>query len=212
MKQLLLFMIMTGVAPAAAQDAAVDIDKMHVAYVTVDNPITISLENVPCNKLSLAVDIGTLQKGLGDCQYTFTTDKPGRAVFTISKKEGAKYIEAGKVTYLVKPLPRPTAMIAGKHGGTIAVAIFKAQEGMIARLNGFDFDTSFKIASFQMEVVRDGKVLLSTKNNGNVFEPVARTILTHVAPGDMVAFSNIMCFMPDKRQIELESFSIDIIQ
>ena len=210
MKQLLFFTAILGSLPAVAQEAVVGIENAHIVYEQVSNPISISLENTPCSQLKLATDVGYLQKGPGDCQYIFTTGKPGKAVFTLSKKAGSQYVEAGKITYLVKPLPLPEAMVAGKHGGAVPALIFKAQDGLIARLEGFDFPTQFKVSSFQMEVIRDGKVLLSTKNNDNIFEPVARTIITHVAPGDTVSFSSIMCRKPGDAEVELEPFSINI--
>ena len=212
MKQLLLFITSLGALPAVAQEAAVAIDNAHIAYEIVSNPITIGLENTSCSRLKLTVDVGILQKGPGDCEYIFTTDKPGKAVFTLSKKEGNTYVEAGKMTYQVKPLPLPVAMVAGSHEGAIPLVVFKAQEGLIARLEGFDFLTQFKVTSFQMEVIRDGRVLLSTKNNDNIFEPVARTVITHVAPGDTVSFSNIMCRKPGDTEVELESFNINIVK
>ncbi len=212
MKQLLLLsnLLLAGTIAASGQGVAVDADRVHVTYETVDNPITIGLENCSCKNLKLSVDNGQLRKGPNDCTYIFNSNKPGTAVFTLSRKAGNGYTDVGKITYRVKPLPLPVAALAGKRDGDVPLNIFKAQMGVIAKLDGFDFDVHFKVTSFQMNVIRDGKVYASVQNNNNVFELQAKTVIAQVLPGDTIVFDDIMCLKPDQKEIALESFSVNI--
>lgn len=212
MKQLLLFtsLLLAGTIAASGQGIAVDADRVHVAYETVDNPITIGLENCSCKNLRLTVDEGQLRKGPDDCTYIFNSDKAGKAIFTLSRKAGDGYADVGQITYRVKPLPLPEAYIGGRHNAQMPIVVFRAQEGVIAKLDGFDFDVWFKVTSFQMDVIRDGQVVSSEKNNKNVFEPGARKAMLAAQPGDKVVFSNILSRKPNGTIVALEPIEITL--
>lgn len=214
MKKALMSMLVAGsVCTATAQDNAVaDAARIHVAYEGVENPITIAAEHCDCNKLSLSVTEGELRKAPAGkpCEYIYVTTRPGKIDFTIKKKEGSGYKEIGKVGYVVKPLPMPYASIAGRHGGTIPLNQFKVQKGMMAQIDGFDFDTRYQVKSFRMDVLRNGQALFRMQHDSNIFNAAATAFFNKLLPGDKVVFTDIVCLKPMGGVAELESFDLTL--
>lgn len=142
--------------------AAVMLDNMNVVYIGVDNPMTIS-------------------SGSGDEKTTVAGNGGG---LTITKNGGGKYtarattptlqaglkvsVQGGKAfdfPLRVKRIPNPTAAVGGDMergtGGTVGPGYLKAQSGVVAILQNFDFKCDFKVTSFSMIYSSKGDIFRS---------------------------------------------------
>lgn len=138
------------------------LDNMNVVYIGVDNPMTIS-------------------SGSGDEKTTVAGNGGG---LTITKNGGGKYtarattptlqaglkvsVQGGKAfdfPLRVKRIPNPTAAVGGDMergtGGTVGPGYLKAQSGVVAILQNFDFKCDFKVTSFSMIYSSKGDIFRS---------------------------------------------------
>lgn len=192
----------------AKAQVAVSMDKVNVTYELVENPLVVAVEHCSCNDIRLAVDMGTISKGDEPCAFLYTAPNAGKATFTVSRKIGKEYKEAGKMVYRVKPLPPPEAFLGGKRDADMYVPVFKTQLGLTAVLIDFAFDIHYTISEFRMEIKRRQQVIFEEDNKGNVFNNEIKVFRDKVLSGDIVTFRNIRCRRPDGKIIALASFEI----
>jgi gliding motility-associated protein GldM len=189
------FQYMVGSAGASIQ-----LDKMNVFYIGVPNPITVSAAGVPLENIALSIpgaNLSSTAKG----KYDVTVGQPGKVTATVSAKmpDGTSKT-MGTMEIRVKRIPDPQARIAGKASGYIPANVLKAQTGVIAALDGFDFDAKFQVISFRMGHTprRGGDYWESTKLATNAyFTDEMKARLNVIKPGDKVFFDDIKARGPD---------------
>jgi len=99
--------------------------------------------------------------------------------------------------FRVKKIPDPVSKVGGKTGN---VEMKKAElatiGGVVAELQGFDFEARFVVISFELSAVVRG-ALKSELCQGNGLSPGARTILNAATPGSKIFFENVKARGPD---------------
>lgn len=120
----------------------VALDKMNVLYVGIENPITICLPGVDESKMKLSISQGRLVYSNGKYSAVPTTVGRANIVATVANDDNT-ITEYKSQEFRVKSLPNPVAKLgkgAYENGGLIQTGTFKAQSGIYAVLEGFDFD------------------------------------------------------------------------
>jgi gliding motility-associated protein GldM len=190
------FNYMVGTAGASLQ-----LDKMNVMYIGVPNPISLSASGYNIEDVSLSLPGATLTS-TGKGHYTADVTKEGKIEWTIlgkSRTAGGAAAKIGGGEIRVKSIPDPTATIGGKSQGYIPTAIAKAQEGIVAKVIGFDFETTFKVTSFRFVYLPKIGDPVMVEVNGNRFSGECAPLLQRSRPGDRWVVENVKAVGPDKK-------------
>ncbi len=141
---------------------AVEPVRMNVLYIGVDNPIRIAASGYESSDLDVTIDNGTIEGKNGE--FIVNPKEKGKALVTVSCK--GKIIQQS--TFRAKYVPDPVACIALpvdskgynqfklKKGGGIRKEELIASGGIVAAMENFDFDLSFKVVEFLVTTVKDG--------------------------------------------------------
>lgn len=173
-------------------EASLFLDEMNVVYVGVDNPCRIFVTNVPSEYVEVSSDnedLEIIEKEGGF--YNLTAKTPGRAKITVT----ADYYEA---TYEVrmKRIPDPTARLGVEVSGDIKVGEFKAQGGIGAWLENFDFDARCVIEGYSMTRIAVDGTQETAVNEGSRFREEATLLQQKVQTGDIYLFENVRSKCP----------------
>jgi gliding motility-associated protein GldM len=177
---------------------SVSADKMNVVYKGVPNPVTITAAGFTADKISATISAGTIvpdpSAGPGKYIITQSASVQGGADVTVFGKDAkGGTATVGKFNFRVKQIPDPVAKIGGSQGGKIATSLMKAQTGIAAVLDNFDFNCPFVVQKYDCVFIKkrqDAKVLTDIK--GLMFtEDVLRNIKS-AQPGDIIIFDRIV--------------------
>ncbi len=186
------FQYMVGSAGASMQ-----LDKMNVFYIGVPNPITVTAAGYSLEDVSISIPGARLTKtGNGKYDVLVTEARPVKATISAKTDQGMKTV--GVMDIRVKRIPDPQARIANKMGGTMPTNIFKAQLGVAAILENFDFDAKFTITGYDFSYQpRRGDYQGPFHTNSAYFPEEAKRFLGHMAAGDRVYIDNVRAKGPD---------------
>jgi hypothetical protein len=171
---------------------------MNVLYIKEDNPVKISGGSVGREKVKVSFSNGEITHTEGD-SYNVVPTTPG---------EGKIIVNAdGKVsefTMRVKYLPDPTGFVGAKKGGAISSAEFKAIGGLLAKLEGSEFQSAFRVISYKLAAI-GGNIpqYQEATNEGPRWSGSAANIVQRASPGTNIFFDAIRVVGKDGRQREL---------
>ena len=177
---------------------SLQLDKMNVMYVGVDNPITISASGYDVNEVSLSMPGATITKtGVGKYNVKVASANAGvdYSIMAKNKTGGAVKVGGGKMR--VKIMPPPTVYFKDISGsGKMATASAKSQIGLLAKLDNVDFEFPYKVTSYTfMRIPRNGD-LADAPGKGN-FNGNTKNLMEQSRPGDTWVFSNMKAIGPD---------------
>jgi gliding motility-associated protein GldM len=171
--------------------------KMNVFYIGVDNPVEVSASGVSSNQLKVSMSGagGGSIKQNADGSFTVNVKNPTKIGEYANINVEAPGLKATK-QFRVKRIPDPIAKLGKLVSGSMNTGSFKAQKGIIPRLDGFDFDTRCNIIEYRL--VRaprrdDPKVAL---NKGGTYGPEAQRLVDQASPGDRFFFEEVKCKCP----------------
>jgi gliding motility-associated protein GldM len=179
--------------------------KMNVLYIGVDNPISITA-GVGAEKINASFTGGGDIHRVSGPNWVVNPKNPG--------EQKVNVIIEGKstpVTFRVRYLPDPAAFVGPKRGGSMPSADFKAMRGVIAKLVDCEFESSFKVVSYQVGAL-GGKypTYQFAKNMGNLWSGAAGDIINGAGPGTSIFFDQIRVVGPDGRERELPQMSFNL--
>jgi len=178
---------------------AVSADKMNVLYImgATPNPITISA-GTGSEKVQATLTGGELKHIQGSAWEAYPKT-PGEQTINVTID--------GKTTpkkFRVKYLPDPAAFVAGKKGGAIPAAEFRANLGLITRLENSEFEAPFKVISYKLGAIGGGiSQYTQAVNEGNRWSGSAAAIVARATPGTNIFFDEIRVVGPDGRTREI---------
>lgn len=191
--------------------ASISLDKMNVFYIGVDNPISLSASGIPADKV-VAIGEGCTLKSAGTTgKYIVTAEKSGMAYITLKgTKADGKEITFGKYPYRVKYLPDPVCYFANKRSGKIGVGEAQAQIGLVAKLEGSDFDARFNVISYDIyHHPRRGEDQSESSNSmytsGDKAAANIKGVVKTLDVGSKLYFDNVKAVGPDKKVRNLGS-------
>ncbi len=178
----------------AAPAVAVQLTKMNVMYIGVDNPIQVSAAGVSPTELQVNLSGCGATKTGSNGKFVVRATSPGTCMVSVSAK-GKSQGPAQAVR--VKKIPDPVAKVGGKTGNVEVKKVELGQIGGVgAELAGFDFDAKFIVISFELSAVVKG-ALKSVVCSGNSVNSEARGILNSAGVGSKIFFENVKAKGPD---------------
>lgn len=184
----------------------VSADKMNVFYIGVDNPVSVSAAGVPTHTLKVNGS-GISMKKAGKGKYTVTATKPGEAKITVSG-EG---LNSTNFPFRVKRIPDPIARLSKSSGGAMGNGEFKAQGGVGAFLDNFDFDAKCKIQGYSLTYVAKRQDPVDSVNQGARYNSKSKRLVNQAKPGDIFYFDNVKARCPgDKAGRKINSMVFKI--
>lgn len=184
--------------------ASIQLDKMNVFYIGVPNPITVSAAGYSLQDISVAIDgaqvTADAQAGIG--HYIVTATKPGKVMANINAKTDGGVKKVGAMEVRVKFIPDPVAKVGGKTSGGIPSSTLKAQIGVVADLENFDFDTRFVVTGYEISMIpKRGELQGPFKSDGPYLNKDKDIIdlIKRCKPGDRVFIESIKARGPDGR-------------
>lgn len=175
------------------QGLAVSADKMNVAYVGVDNPLTIVVEKYKCSQLIISCDENALTK-TEDCGYIYHPEIAGNhnIYIKVKTREGIK--ELGTAVIRARLIPDPVVRLGNTgHPGS---RLFR--NGPVITLVDFAFDVRFVVKDFTFEVIRKNGETKSFFNEGPLYNEKIKAQIDSCVPGDKIKISNVHCVGPDQ--------------
>lgn len=175
------------------RSVAVSADKMNVFYIGVDNPVSVSAAGISSNELNVTISggEGTIRK-VGSSNYLVNVKKPTDEC-RINVTGGG--LRDSKV-FRVKRIPDPVARLGNQESGTIGNGTFKAQGGLIAWLDNFDFDARCDIQGFTLVYVAKRQDPVESVNSGGKFDDKSRRLVDEAKPGDIYYLDNVKARCP----------------
>ena len=163
-------------------------DNNKALYAGVENPLTITVDNVSSKKIIAKTDIGKLTGESG--HYTFYTDTGSFANITLYKKGTNEKI--GTVNFYIRQIPDPRPRIGTYTGGEIPLAYIKSQPGIRTDILTFYYKIGIPITSFTVSIIRNNDyVFKEIRNEGELFNKEVNTAFQQLKPGDSVVINNI---------------------
>ncbi len=189
----------------AAPFATVSPTKMNVFYIGVPNPVQVSAAGVANAKLNVSMTNGSISGAGGKYEVRVTTQGATNVNVTAN---GKNY---GAFPFRVKLIPNPVAKVSGQPGGRMNAGVWKAQQGVVADLENFDFDAKFEVLSFNMfyqPKLQDPGIASAT---GPYFSAPMKDFVKKAKPGDIFYIEEIKVRGPDglSRKIPGIAFKID---
>jgi len=187
----------------APPSVAVSADKMNVFYIGVPNPITVGAAGIAPGDLVVSGSGGGISlKPTGPGKYivsaTSETPKGGEAKIMVSAKtkEGVKS-QGPPQLFRVKRIPDPVTKVGGKKG----TAEIKKIEvggigGILAVLEGFDFEANFVVISYEFTAVVKGTPVVATGSGNQLTQPM-KDALNKVSTGSKVFIDAVKAKGPD---------------
>lgn len=175
------------------RSVAVSLDKMNVFYIGVDNPISVSAAGVSSNEVRVSGSGSgiTVNGAGGGGKYNVRVTTPGEASLTVSGGGASQTFK-----YRVKRIPDPVPMIGKKKGGQFGNGEFKAQGGVAAVLENFDFDVRCEMVGFEFTYLAKRQDAVTATNSGARWGSQAASMVEKAKPGDAYFFDDIKCKCP----------------
>ncbi len=165
--------------------------KMNVFYKGVDNPVEISAPGVSLDDLRPSISNGTISRdGKG---WVVRVRQGNNAVISVRAQMADGSVKTmGTKEFRVKTVPDPMPSFAGKFpsDNRIKKTELTAAQGVVAKLEDFDFDMKFTITQFKMVTVINGTPV-DKLISGNRVDSELAAIFDKARPGQMILIENI---------------------
>ncbi len=173
------------------RSATVTATKMNVFYIGVDNPVEVAVAGASSNDVRVSCAGAGCSITGSNGKYNVRVSAPGTAKVTVNASGFSKSFE-----FRAKRIPDPVAQLGKEKGGAIGNGTFKAQQGLIAKLNNFDFDAKCKIQGFQLVRVPKREDAVQATNVGGRFTSEAKRLVSQAKPSDTYYFENVRAKCP----------------
>ena len=194
---LVLSILFAFIAKMHAQYAVVELPKMNVLYIGVDNPMSFVVPKTPYKNVILDVSQGKIERNESGKYFVWRVTTSGIASLTFSVMENGVKRELAKKEYRVKKFPNPVARLGKDKGGTISAPEFKAQPGVYAQLEFCEIDWRCEVKSFTLtRVPTKNQTPVVCTNAGGRYELKAAALVNVAAAGDKYYFTDILSRCP----------------
>ena len=180
--------------------AAVQLDKLNVLFIGVDNPITISGSGAIEQLTVTASGGGAVLGGSGAHRTVQVTQETDDCTISVTGPD-KKTIP---IKFRVRSIPDPTPRVGANESGEISASIFKSQAGVNALVKNFFYETQFSVTSFRIIFEGEGfsEGVIERNNTGAAWKECARDI-ANCKPGTVVTIDKIYAVGPDRRSRKL---------
>ncbi|HHS96191.1 MAG TPA: hypothetical protein ENJ45_06330, partial [Phaeodactylibacter sp.] len=188
------------------RSATVSADKMNVFYIGVDNPVSVTVAGASSNEIKANCTGCTMKKN-GKGGYIVRADRPGEATIYVS----GGGLPKTPFKFRVKSIPDPVARLSKSQGGVMGNGEFKAQGGVGAYLDNFDFDAKCKIQGYTLTYLAKRQDPVESINAGARYNQKSKRLVQKAKPGDTYFFDNVKAKCPgDKAGRKINSMVFKI--
>ncbi|MEM6963494.1 MAG: GldM family protein [Bacteroidota bacterium] len=168
-------------------------DKMNILYIGVDNPITVAVEGVFSEDITVTCEDGKVEN-LGGGHFDIQVFQPGNKKITVI----AKGITTREIIYRVKRVPEPRAVLGNSYssGGKVSMEQILSTDGIKAYLSNWPREEFCSIESYQVIFQTGNNDPVSVFNDGAKFNDVVKELINNVKPGDVIYFDNVKSKCP----------------
>jgi len=178
----------------AAPSTTISATAMNVFYIGIPNPVDIAASGVPKDKIAATVSGGSISKAKDG--WIVNVKTPGAAIVSVSAEIDGNRQKMGSMEFRVKKIPTPVAKIAGQNSGTINKNKLRAQLGIIAEMENFEFDVRVTVSEFKFAYVGANGLSREIDVDGPSFDSGLKNILGSLRSNTRVSFENIKVIMP----------------
>ncbi|MBK7286034.1 MAG: gliding motility protein GldM [Flavobacteriales bacterium] len=194
----------------AAPSLVVSPTKMNVFYRGVDNPVSISVAGYSATNISPNMTNGTLSKDKDGYIVRPGAGQDAVVGVTVTNPDGTKKTMPG-VEFRVKNVPNPHRISQeGRNDNTVKSNELKAAQGVIAKLENFQFDLRFEVVSYTVSATIGGN-LLEKECRGPALSSDAKTVLEKLRTNQKVYIENIKAKGPDGTVRNIGALSFKVI-
>jgi len=130
--------------------------------------------------------------GTGGGHYIVKASTPGEATLTVSGGGATSTFK-----YRVKRIPDPVPLLGAQpQKGNIANGTFKAQGGVAAILQNFDFEAKCDVVGFEMTYLPKRQDPITKTNSGARWSGDVGDLIQRAKPGDAYFFDDVKCKCP----------------
>lgn len=175
------------------RSVTVSAEKMNVFYIGVDNPVAVSAAGISSNELNVS-----MSGGGGSIRRTGT----GQFVVTVSEPTNDCRVNVSgggmrdSKLFRVKRIPNPVAKLSNSTGGEMGSGEFKAQGGLAALLENFDFDARCDIQGYSLVYAPARQDVVESVNQGGRYNERSQRLVQQAKPGDRYFFDNVRARCP----------------
>jgi gliding motility-associated protein GldM len=170
--------------------------KLNLFYLSIDNPVDISVPSVGADKITATINNGTINRvGAG---YIVRPARVGQSAdVTVYAEIDKKKQKMGTKSFRVRMVPDPVAKVAGiKGNGSLDKNRLLIETGVFAIMENFEFDLEFKVSEFTVSAVSSG-FTNEKRAKGNKFTPEQMALIKTVNKGQNVSITDIKAVGPD---------------
>lgn len=192
-----------------ANNLSITPTRMNILYRGIDNPVAISVAGLPDEQLMASMSNGQInRKGKG------YTARPGRGktckIMVSSFDSDGSRKQIGTREYTVKNVPNPVPYFSGNNSGCITRGKLMASNGVMAKLEDFEFDLKYTVTEFTLSATIQGKVI-ELKTRGNRITSHQKTLLKSLKQGTKFYIEKIKAKGPDGRTCYLPTMVFKIV-
>lgn len=177
--------------------ASLQLDKMNVMYIGVPNPVTISASGYNLNDVTWNMP-GAKITSTGPGKYDVIVEKPdykGVEYVVSAKDKMGRVVTVATGKIRIKNIPSPIVKLGNVEGaGMMGTGELRAQQGLAAVLENFDFDYRYTVTGYNVSLLQKGSdVADPARGTGPMFSDNSsvRELLSKARPGDRLIFENI---------------------
>jgi len=188
--------VSVNIEPEIPENVAIEVVKMNVFYIGVDNPLRIAAAGVPADELVVELIGEGSIKGSGS-NYMVNVTNPGEVKVRIMRKVGNEIKFVVDQKYRVKRIPDPTPRLDGKYrSSVITPEEMQATKGISWLMENFDFDAYCEVVDFEATYLPLQEDPTTSYNKGGEWNSTVQGWVKKAKPGDAYFFDNIMIKCP----------------
>lgn len=171
-----------------------NLEKMNVLYIGVDNPISVSIPGVSSNDIQVEGTSNnvTIKKVSAGGHYIATVSTPGEVTIKVSGNNITQ-----NYSFRAKRIPDPVPLLGAQfRSKTMGNGQFKAQGGIAAVLESFDFDAKCDVLGYSMQYISKRKGTVRLANVGARWSEGVSNEILKASAGDIYMFEDIKCKCP----------------
>ena len=175
---------------------AMEVVKLNVLYIGVDNPLHIAVANYPADQIQAELKgAGTISGKNGD--YTVRVTEPGEVSIVITHKTGGVVDFSAVNKYRVKRIPDPSPKLDGQYPSRAVPADLMLQaKGITPILENFEFEATCEILGFEATYLPKGQDPTSRANRGGTWNTGVLEMIKLAKSGDSFFFDDILVKCP----------------
>lgn len=185
----------------AVGNVAVELNKMNVFYVGVDNPVEVAVNGIPVNQLSVKLTGGGKIQG-GNGTYIATFTEPGQVQLEVYRNQSGQQKLLSTKSFRVKRIPDPVPVFGGMTSRSITVEKLKELKnmGVAAILQNFDFDAVCEVVHFDVTITKGNDAISYPHINGAVLSKDVIDALSTSTPGNTLYIDDIYVKCPGDKE------------